>query len=65
MCLASTSLGLGTVLLTSVTTAFLSLVVEIGLFFHNLRRPLLKAELSSGCGGFQPEGHLSKWNPIS
>lgn len=33
MCLASTSLELGTVLLTSVTTAFLSLVVEIGLFF--------------------------------
>lgn len=63
MCLASTSLEWGTALLTSVTTAFLSLVVEIGLFepnilFHNLLRHLLKAELSSGCGGFPPEGHL-------
>lgn len=39
-----------------MTTAILILVVEIGLFepnilFHNLRRPLLKAELSSSYGG--------------
>lgn len=65
-CLASTSLEFGTALLTSVTTAILILVVEIGLFepnilFHNLRRPLLKAELSSSYGGPPPPGgHLRK-----
>lgn len=64
MCLASTSLGLGSPS-DFGDNGFSEPSCRNWFIFHNLRRPLLKAELSSGCGGFQPEGHLSKWNPIS